>query len=64
MGAPLKPQKDILPPDSIEREKINQAGRSAAASGMPIICNPYRDADRREAWEAGFNNSLGIKSHT
>jgi hypothetical protein len=62
MGATIKPEKVILPPDRIEREKIVNAGQSAREAGMPGSLNPYRDEERRKAWDEGFNNLLGITS--
>lgn len=62
MGAPIKVEKPIIPPDRVEREKIVNAGRTAREAGMPGILNPYRDEDRRKAWDEGFGNVLGITS--
>jgi len=61
MGAPIRPEKPIIPPDSIEREKIVNAGTLAAQAGMPHVLNPYRDHERRKAWNEGFSLGSGGK---
>lgn len=66
MTAPVKTEKPIIPPDKIEREKIVEGGRAARVSGMPGCLNPYRDPDRRAAWDLGYGNDnpLGNSTHT
>lgn len=59
MTVPVKEERKVIPLDAVERAKIVDAGRMAATGGLPGMLNPYRDPDRRAAWDEGYGGQFG-----